>query len=80
MILDKQTIDKLVNEAATTVPIMDVYDMALSNIDLEAMKAAEAEGITRDDLCANMAMGGFMAGIRFTLENLDLKEVEDAAQ
>lgn len=78
MNMDKQAIDKLVNEAATTVPIMEVYDMALSNLDLEAMKATE--GITREDLCANMAMAGFMAGIRFTLENLDLKEVEDAAQ
>ena len=70
--LDEATITKLVNEAASAVPIMTVYNMALKNIDIEAMQATQS--LTREELCANMAMGGFIAGIRFTLENLEIRE------
>lgn len=74
--IDEATITRLVNEAASTVPIMTVYDMALKNIDIEAMQAAQA--LTREELCANMAMGGFIAGIRFALENIEIKSDSDS--
>lgn len=70
--LDEATITKLVSEAASAMPIMTVYNMALKNIDIEAMQATQS--LTREELYANMAMGGFIAGIRFTLENLEIRE------
>lgn len=82
--IDEATIANLVNEAVSAIPIMTVYDMALKNIDISALQSAQ--DLTRDELCANMAMGGFIAGIRFTLENLEIHpddvetELEEASE
>lgn len=70
--MEKTEINRLIEEAVKMVPIMDVYNMALSYVDVAAMQAAG--DITREELCANMALGGFCAGIRFTLENLETKD------
>ena len=70
--MDETTINRLVNGAVSATPLMTAYDMALKYIDLEAMQAAQP--LTNEELCANMAMAGFIAGIRFALENLEIKD------
>ena len=74
--IDEATITKLVNEAVNAIPLMTIYDMALKNIDIDAMQ--DVQDLTREELCANMAVGGFIAGVRFTLENLEIQKDDTA--
>lgn len=69
---DERNIQELIDDAVASIPPREVYKMALQNIDVEAMKAAKT--IKREELCIKMAMGGFLAGVRFTLENLDISD------
>ena len=70
--MNDDTIRRLQDEAVKALGVDRVYSLSLPYVDAEAME--KAEPITRDEWAATLATAGFMAGIRFTLENLDMKE------
>lgn len=74
--MNEETIQRLVDEAVIGLGAQKIYSLALPNVDVEAMK--EAEPITRDEWAATLATAGFMAGIRFTLENLTQTDEDPA--
>lgn len=69
--LDSVTISRLVNEAITNLDAQQIYNASLSYVDFEALKAGEP--VSNNDLCATFAVAGFAAGIKFALENLEIK-------
>ncbi len=70
--MNEETIQRLISEAVGALGAQRIYSLALPYVDVEAMKAAEP--IIRDEWAAALAAAGFMAGIRFTLENLTVKD------
>ena len=72
--LDPDNIKGLVDEVLAVMNPKDVYEMALQNLNLKALK--EEKNITRTELNIIMATGGFVAVIRFALENLELSDDE----
>lgn len=75
--MDESTITKLVDEAISAIPGEYIYDMALKYVNLDALQSMP--DLTQEELCANMAGGGFIAGIRFTLEHIEIHPKEPGA-
>lgn len=73
MHIDEQTIQRLMDEASNTVTPDDRYGRALDYIDMDTLKRWYTPGtITPDELAMTAAAAGFMAGMRYTLENLNI--------
>ena len=75
MTLNAEDIEKLMSEAMNVISPENMYSKALEYIDMEAM--AKAENLTMEELSVNMAVGGFRAGMKFALENIDITKLED---
>lgn len=76
MDITQDNIQRLIDEAVEEITPQGILDMANKYIDFEAIQKLE-QPISSLELATSWAVAGFVAGIRFTLENIDLKEVSD---
>lgn len=70
---DPKKVQALINGALDIIGHEQVYLLSLKEIDLEALKNANPP-LTREELVRNFSFAGFVAGIRFTLLNLDVQD------
>lgn len=72
MELDEKTIARLISEAVDSLGIEGAYDLSTRYLDMEAI--AREKALTSEEIAKNFALAGLCAGIRYTLENLDIAE------
>lgn len=75
--LTEENISTLINEAIETLGIEEIYNLTLNNFDSEKVEQTQ-DGLTREEIAYNFAICGFIAGIRYTLENITLEEKGDS--
>ena len=70
--MDKETMDRLVNEAMEMLSDDDIYQMAFEHIDINAFAELQEQGESLDLKTVEkiFALAGFISGMRFTMENL----------
>lgn len=69
---DKGTVNRLIAEAVNALGADEIYSLALGHID--AAKMADMKGLTAAEIAANFSVAGFIAGIKYTLENIETQE------
>ena len=72
--LDDKTIKDLIDEAINMVGIEEIYKMSFDYVDLEALQ--ETQPVSKTELCATFSAAGFAAGIKFTLQYLEVSREE----
>ena len=78
MTLSEKNIQTLIEQANKMLTTEEIYSKSLRYIDLEALKEqSEREPLTVLELQYSFAVSGFFAGIRYTLENIDLSTIEE---
>ena len=76
MNMSESDIRSLINDVVENMNPNDILDAALKHIDLDAMKKSDPP-LSKTEIYSNIAMGGFIAGIDFTLRNLEEAESEE---
>lgn len=70
--ITEENIQRLMNEALEALGADGIYSMSLPYIDFETLQ--NDDSLTQRDMQATLTAAGFLAGIRFTLENLTKAE------
>ena len=74
--ITEENIQQLMTEALEGIGADGIYAMSLPYIDFETLQ--NDDSLTQDDIQATLTAAGFLAGIRFTLQNIT--KAEDHAQ
>lgn len=67
------SIEELISQLLEKIPAEHIYKLAERNIDLVKLASSNP---TSNEILTNYAIGGFIAGIRFALENIEARADE----
>ena len=74
MSLSKEDMERLVNEALKILSDDDIYRMALERVDKNILAEWKQNPPSAELLCKTFAFAGFISGMAFTMENLEVKD------
>lgn len=72
MDIKKEEQVRLVQEAVAELGFQRIYEMSLKYIDTDAIK--KAGDLTQEEIKSTFVGAGFVAGLYFALENLEIEE------
>lgn len=77
--MNNEDINRLIAEAVDGLGVNEIYNLSLCHVDFKRLR--EMEPITQEEFAKNSAIAGFIAGMKYTLENFDfdalVKETEE---
>ena len=77
IVFSEENINDLIKQAVSDLGPYEIYNEALSYIDLDLLKTETADGtITAENLSINFSVAGFAAGIKFALSNVKIERAE----
>lgn len=67
--MNSEDVNRLITEAVESLGMNEIYSLSLRHVDFNRLH--EMEPLTQEELAKNCATAGFIAGMKYTLENFD---------